>query len=110
MSVEQRGKWTGFIFYRNASRKFSKAKLTDDQKKAMRTIYDAAAKELGKLAISPKTREDKAKVKAAVKKASEKVTAEVLTEKQREAMKAKAKAKPDKGKKKAKKASGKAVK
>ena len=93
MTAEQRGKWGAFVFYRKASGKFSKAKLTDDQKKAVRTLCDAAAKELGDLAISASAKEDKKKVQAAVKKASEQISRQVLTDEQRKAMKAKAKGK-----------------
>lgn len=96
MTAGQRRKWGAFVFYRSTCLRFSKAKLTDDQKKSVRTLCDAAAKELGDLAISAAGKEDKAKVQAAVKKTSEQISRQVLTEEQRKAMKAKPKTRPAK--------------
>ncbi len=97
LTAEQRGKWGGFVLYRRICRVFAKAKLTDDQKKAVRPLCDAAAKELGDLALST-AREDKKKIGAALKKLGVKITGEILTNEQVEGMKKKPKPKGDKKK------------
>ena len=96
MTAGQCLKWGAFVFYRNACRKFSKVKLTDDQKKAARAICDAPAKECGNRVIYAACKECEAKVQAAVKKASEQISRQVLTDEQRKAMKAKPKTRPAK--------------
>ncbi len=97
MTAEQRGKWGGFGLYRRICRTFAKAKLTDDQKKAVRPLCDAAAKELGDVAIST-AREDKKEIAAALKKLGGKITTDILTNEQVEGMKKKAKPNADKKK------------
>ena len=107
LTPEQRTKWGGFVLYRRVCGRFAKAKLTDDQKKSVRTQCDAAAKELGDLAVSAATKEDKQKLGAEIKKLYEKITTDVLTNEQREAMKKpREKAKGDKKKDKKKGGAG----
>lgn len=105
LTAEQRGKWGGFVLYRRVSGMFAKAKLTDDQKKTIRPLCDAAAKELGDLALST-AREDKKKIGAALKKLGDKITKEILTNEQAEGMKKKPKPKGDKKDRKKKGAEG----
>lgn len=105
MTAEQRAKWGGFVLYRRVCRTFAKAKLTDDQKKAVRPLCDAAAKELGDLALST-AREDKKKIAAALKKLGGKITGDILTTEQVEGMKKKPKPAPKDKKDRKKKDAG----
>ena len=87
LSDEQKAAWAGFELYRNALRKFGKAKLTDDQKKAARDICTTSDVKL--------TGDRKADA-AALKALTEKISTNVLTDEQRTAMAPKPKVKKDK--------------
>ena len=103
LTPEQNATWAKFSLYRNACRKFGRAKLTDDQKKAARDIcYASDVKLTG----------DRKADSAATKALSDKIAADVLTDAQREAIKPKPrvkkekKPKPEGGKKARKKKGG----
>ena len=87
LSDEQKAAWAGFEVYRNALRKFGRAKLTDDQKKAIRDICTKG---------DVKLTGDKKADSAALKGLIEKISADVLTDEQRKAMAPKPKEKRDK--------------
>ena len=87
LTDEQKAAWAGFNVFRNACRKFGKAKLTDDQKKAIR---DLCAK--GDVKLTG----DKKADNAAIKALTEKISADILTDEQRKAMAPKPKVKRDK--------------
>jgi len=87
LSDEQKAAWASFTVYRNALRKFGKAKLTDDQKKAARDICTTS---------DVKLTGDKKADAAAVKALIEKISTSVLTDEQRTAMAPKPKVKKEK--------------
>jgi len=87
LSDEQKTAWAGFNLYRNACRKFGRAKLTDDQKQAIREICTKSG---------IKTTGDRKADNAALKNLIEKISTEVLTDAQREALVKKPKPKKDK--------------
>ncbi|MDP6543209.1 MAG: Spy/CpxP family protein refolding chaperone [Phycisphaerae bacterium] len=87
MTPEQKASWAKFGLYRNACRKFARAKLTDDQKKAIR---DMCAKS------DVKVTGDKKADNAALKALTDKIAADVLTDEQREAIKPKPRVKKEK--------------
>jgi len=87
LTPEQNATWAKFNLYRTACRKFGRAKLTDDQKKAARDIcYASDVKLTG----------DKKADSAASKALTAKIAADVLTDAQREAIKPKPRVKKDK--------------
>jgi len=75
LTDEQKAQWASFSVYRNVCRKFGRAKLTDDQKKAIRALC-ADAKLTG----------DRKADSAAMKSLTKKITADILTAEQRESM------------------------
>ena len=77
LSDAQKADWDSFTIYRNVSRKFGKAKLTEDQKKAIRDMCNKA---------DVKTTGDKKADAAALKGLMAKISADVLTDEQRQAM------------------------
>jgi Spy/CpxP family protein refolding chaperone len=87
LTPEQSATWGKFTLYRNACRKFGRAKLTDDQKAAARDLcYKSDIKVTG----------DRKADAAAVKTLTEKISADVLTDAQREAIKPKPRVKKEK--------------
>ena len=87
LSDAQKADWDSFTIYRNVSRKFGKAKLTEDQKKAIRDMCNKA---------DVKTTGDKKADAAALKGLIAKISAGVLTDEQRTAMAPKPKVKKEK--------------
>ena len=83
----QKADWDSFTIYRNVSRKFGKAKLTEDQKKAIRDMCSKA---------DVKTTGDKKADAAVLKGLAAKISADVLTDEQRTAMEPKARVKKEK--------------
>ena len=99
LSDAQKADWDSFTIYRNVCRKFGRAKLTDDQKQAIRGMCNKA---------DIKTTGDKKADNAVLKGLTAKISADVLTDAQREAMtkprpKREKKPKPDREKKPRKK-------
>ena len=92
LTDEQKAAWAGFTVYRNACRKFGRAKLTDDQKNAIR---DLCSKE--------KLTGDRKADNAALKALTAKISSDVLTDEQRKAMAPKPKVKKDRPARKKKK-------
>ncbi|MDP6546695.1 MAG: hypothetical protein QGH60_22195 [Phycisphaerae bacterium] len=93
LTDEQKTAWASFSLYRNACRRFGRAKLTDDQKQAIR---DICAKS------DVKVTGDKKADAAALKALTANISAGVLTDEQRKAMVPKPrvkKPKPDRPKK-----------
>jgi len=87
LTAEQKADWARFNLYRNACRKFGRAKLTDDQKKAARDLcYASDVKLTG----------DKKADNAAIRALTDKIAADVLTDAQREAIKPKPRVKKEK--------------
>ena len=83
----QKADWDSFTIYRDVSRKFGKAKLTEDQKKAIRDMCSKA---------DVKTTGDKKADAAVLKGLAAKISADVLTDEQRTAMEPKARVKKEK--------------
>jgi len=77
LTDEQKAQWSVFQLYRNVCRKFGRAKLTDDQKTAIRAL---CAKDASKL-----TGDRKADA-AVMKSLAKRISADILTDEQREAM------------------------
>jgi hypothetical protein len=87
LTDEQKADWAKFNLYRNATRKFRRAKLTDDQKKAIRDLCAASG-----IKITGDKRVDGKAIRAL----TDKIAADILTDAQREAIKPKPKVKKDK--------------
>ena len=81
LQPEQKAKWTGFTLCRSVCGTLLKAKLTDDQKNAIRELCNDAALELGDDGLKTAI-----KRYAAQKKLRDKVKAEILTDDQRKAL------------------------
>jgi Spy/CpxP family protein refolding chaperone len=87
LTDEQKASWAKFSLFRNACRKFRKAKLTGDQKKAIRDLCAAS---------NVKVTGDRKTDAQALKGLTDKIAADILTDEQRTAIKPKPKVKKDK--------------
>lgn len=87
LTPEQKTSWSQFNVYRSACRRFGRAKLTDDQKQAIKNMCAKS---------DVKITGDRKADAAALKTLSDKIASDVLTDAQRESIKPKARVKKEK--------------